>query len=115
MSQNNVHVKGRLIRILGVGAVGALAALLLAPKSGKELRKDIKKKTNGYYDETKKFIGASKIKAKDLVNGGLTLFASAKNKTGKAHSTGKEVVDGETGKLKAAVKSGAKTFKKAKQ
>ena len=39
-----------------MGAVGALAALLFAPKSGKDLRKDIRKKTDEYYDETEKII-----------------------------------------------------------
>jgi gas vesicle protein len=109
------HVKGRIIGIFGVGAVGALAALLFAPKSGKDLRKDIRKKTDKYYDETEKFIGASKEKAKNIMNSGLTIFASAKNKTGNVLSTGKEIVDGETTKLKTATKSRAKTIKKTKK
>ncbi len=36
-----------------IGAVvGAVTSLLLAPKSGKELREDIKSKSNEYYEKT---------------------------------------------------------------
>ena len=42
MSQDNNLAKGFLIGFLAGGAVGAVVALLTAPKSGKELRADIK-------------------------------------------------------------------------
>jgi gas vesicle protein len=45
----------KLIRGLFVGSVlGAAAGFLLAPKSGKELRSDIKAKTDKALDETKR-------------------------------------------------------------
>ena len=43
--------KGLLIGFLTGGIVGAAIALLYAPKSGKELRKDIKDKADEFKDE----------------------------------------------------------------
>src|ERR1017187_2695954 len=84
MSQENGYVKGLFIGLLDGGAVGALVALLYAPKSGKELRKDIKNKTDGDYDETEKFIADAKVKARDMMNEGKKrseqLIANAKTK-----------------------------------
>src|ERR1035437_8699423 len=100
MSNENGYVKGLFIGFLAGGAIGALVALLYAPKSGKELRYDIKNKTDEYYDETEKFIADAKVKAK--------------SKTGSIVSTGKEVVDGETAKLKTAFKAGVNAYKETK-
>jgi gas vesicle protein len=50
MSQNN-SVKGFLIGFLAGGTVGAIVALLTAPKSGKELRVDIKQKSGEYLEK----------------------------------------------------------------
>ena len=136
MSQDNGYVKGLFIGLLAGGAVGALVALLYAPKSGKELRKDIKTKTDEYYDETEKFIADAKVKAKDMMNEGKKrseqiiatakvkseellknaerIFTEAKSKTGSIVSTGKDVVDGETTKLKTAFKAGMDAYKETK-
>ena len=60
-------------------------ALFYAPKSGKELKQDIKSKTDEYYDETEKFIADAKVKAKDMMNDGKKrseqLIANAKSKS----------------------------------
>src|SRR5664280_3729757 len=85
MSQENSYVKGFFIGLLAGGAIGAIVALLTAPKSGKELRKDIKNKTDEYYDETEKFIADAKVKAKDMMNEGKRrpeqLISNAKSKS----------------------------------
>jgi gas vesicle protein len=113
---------------LAGGSILALVALLFAPKSGKELRKDIKNKTDEYYDDTEKFMVDAKVKAKDMINEGKKkseqmilnakakseellknaerIYTEAKSKTGSIVSTGKEVVDGETEKLKTSFKAG---------
>jgi gas vesicle protein len=136
MSQENGYVKGLFIGLLTGGAIGAVVALLYAPKSGKELRQDIKIKTDEYYDETEKFIADAKVKAKDLMNDGKKrseqiianakskseellknaerIFTEAKSKTGSIVSSGKEVVDGETSKLKTAFKAGVDAYKETK-
>jgi gas vesicle protein len=45
--------------------LGAAAGFLLAPKSGRELRSEIKEKTNKAVDETKHFYSDSRTKFKD--------------------------------------------------
>jgi gas vesicle protein len=136
MSQDNGYVKGLFIGLLTGGAIGAIVALLYAPKSGKELRQDIRVKTDEYYDETEKFIADAKVKAKDLMNDGKKrseqlissakakseellknaerIFAEAKSKTGAIVSSGKDIVDGETSKLKTAFKAGVDAYKDTK-
>jgi gas vesicle protein len=136
MSQENGYIKGLFVGLLAGGAVGALAVLVYAPESGKELHKDIKNKTYGYYDETEKFIGDAKEKTKDMMNEGKKrseqlianaktkseellknaerIFTEAKSKTGSIVASGKEVVDGESAKLKTAFKAGVNAYKDTK-
>jgi gas vesicle protein len=47
--------------------LGAAAGFLFAPKSGKELRSEIKEKTNKTLDETKRFYSDSRTKFKDTL------------------------------------------------
>jgi len=47
--------------------LGAAAGFLLAPKSGKELRTEIKEKTNKAMDETKRFYSDNRTKFKDTL------------------------------------------------
>lgn len=49
------------------GAVGALAGLLLAPKSGEETREMIAQKSSEIYDKTEDSINEIKEKAEDVV------------------------------------------------
>ena len=136
MSQGNGYVKGLFSGLLAGGVIVSIVALLSAPKRGKELRRDIKNKTDEYYDETEKFIADAKVKAKDMMNDGKKrseqlianakskseellknaerIFAEAKSKTGSFVSTGKEVVDGESAKLKTAFKAGVNAYKETK-
>jgi gas vesicle protein len=136
MSRENNLTKGLFIGFLAGGALGAIFALLYAPKSGRELRQDIKDKTDEYYDETEKFIAEAKTKAKDMINEGKKrseqiivnakakseellknaerIFTDAKGKTGSMVSSGKEVVDGETERLKTAFKAGVNAYKETK-
>ncbi|MCL5029582.1 MAG: YtxH domain-containing protein [Bacteroidetes bacterium] len=135
MSENNMG-KGLLIGFLAGGAVGAVLALLYAPKSGKELRNDIKVKADGYLDEAEKYIAEAKDKAKDLINEGKKkseklisdaktrseellkdaekIFSEAKTKTGTIISTGKETIETESARLKDAVKAGVDAYKSTK-
>ncbi len=49
--------KGVLIGAILGGAIGAVTALLFAPKSGEELRKDIADKSSEIYDKTSDYMG----------------------------------------------------------
>ena len=135
MSENNVG-KGLLIGFLAGGAIGAILALLYAPKSGKDLRSDIKEKADEYMGEAEKYIADAKDKAKDMINEGKKkseklisdakiksdellkdaekIFGEAKSKTATVINTGKETVENESGRLKDAVKAGVDAYKSSK-
>lgn len=135
MSENNVG-KGLLIGFLAGGAIGAVLALLYAPKSGKELRSDIKEKADEYLGEAEKYIAEAKDKAKDMINEGKKkseklisdakikseellkdaekIFGEAKSKATTVINTGKENIESEGGRLKDAVKAGVDAYKSSK-
>ncbi len=137
MSRENSGLsKGLMIGFLAGGAIGAILALLYAPKSGKELRNDIRNKTDEYLDDAEKYIADARDKAKDLINEGKKrsekiitdarsrseellkdaekIFTDAKVKASGAVATGKEVLENEAARLKTAVKAGIDTYKETK-
>jgi gas vesicle protein len=61
--------------------LGAAAGFLLAPKSGKELRSEIKDKTNKALDETKRFYSDGRTKFKDT----MAYFSGRKEKASGSH------------------------------
>lgn len=61
--------------------LGAAAGFLFAPKSGKELRSEIKGKTNKALGETKRFYSDSRTKFKDTV----AYFSGRKEKASASH------------------------------
>ena len=121
----------------GGGALGAALALLYAPKAGKELRKDIRDKSDEYLDEAEKYIAEAKDKAIDLINEGKKrserlikdakdksdhllkdaekLFNDAKGKGSEYLSTGKESIDQKKDQIKSAIKAGVDAYKETKK
>jgi gas vesicle protein len=137
MGQAENFRKGMFIGFLTGGALGAALALLYAPKSGKELRKDIKDKSEEYMDEAEKYIADAKDKAIDLINEGKTrseklikdardrsdkllkdaekIFQDAKEKGSEYVQTGKESVDQKKTQVKSAIKAGVDAYKDTKK
>ncbi len=68
MTQNNGMGKGLVIGLLAGGAIGAILALLYAPKSGKELRADIREKTDDLVGSAEEYLHAAKSKAGEIVS-----------------------------------------------
>ena len=62
--------KGLLIGFLTGAAVGSIIALLFAPKSGKELREDIKNKSQDFMEDAENYVANAKDKASQLINEG---------------------------------------------
>ncbi|HEX9740372.1 MAG TPA: YtxH domain-containing protein [Ignavibacteriaceae bacterium] len=136
MSGENNHGKGLLIGLLIGGAIGAIAGLLFAPKSGRELRQDIKNKSDEYLDDAERYVADARTKAKDLINEGKKrserlisdaktksdellkdaekIFSDAKSKASGAVQTGKRTIENETDKLKTAFKAGVDAYKESK-
>ena len=136
MSQENNFGSGVLIGLLAGGAIGAALALLYAPKTGKELRQDIKSKTDVYLDEADKYIADAKDRAIHLINDGKKkseklikdartrseellkdaekVLEDAKSKTDELVKTGKAKVDQKSGQIKDAIKAGVDAYKETK-
>ena len=137
MSSENNGGNGFLIGLIAGSALGAIVGLLYAPKSGKELRDDIRSKSNEYLDDADKYIEDAKVKAKDLINDGKKkseeliadaksksdellkeaqkVFDEAKSKTSKTVSDKKENLGAEGTRLKSAVKAGVEAYKETKK
>jgi len=125
MTRNINGVKGFLIGFLAGGAIGAIVALLTAPKSGKELRGDIKQKSEEYFDEAERYLADAKNKASELINDAKSksqdilnaagrVFKDAKVKTTDVLNSGKEKIEIETKRLESSVKDGIDAYNEAK-
>ncbi len=137
MSSENNNGNGFLIGLIAGSALGAIIGLLYAPKSGKELRDDIRTKSNEYLDDADKYIEDARVKAKNLINDGKKkseeliadaktksdellkeaqkIFDEAKSKAGKTVSEKKENLETEGTRLKSAVKAGVEAYKETKK
>ena len=126
MAENNRGLsKGLLIGFLAGGIVGSLAALLYAPKSGKELRADIKRKASDIAEGAGEFVQSARAKTVDIVNEGKErsdqLIADTKQKAEHLLGNAEKVLSGirqrasdEPGKVKAAFRAGFDTYKSEK-
>lgn len=134
MSRNMNTAKGFMIGVLAGGTIGAIVALLTAPKSGKQLRGDINQRTNEYLDEAGNFFTETKNKASDMITKGKKkytalmhgvkskpgeilndaeqFFNEAKVKTKDVLQTGKEKIEAEAEHLKSSVEAGVDAYKK---
>ena len=79
MSSINNNVKGFLIGFLAGGAAGAIVTLLTTPKSGKELRGDIKQKSDEYFEDADKYFTKTKNKAGEMIHEGKRKYAMIMN------------------------------------
>jgi gas vesicle protein len=133
MSRDNGLGKGMLIGFLAGSAIGAIIALLYAPKSGKEFRSDIKGKTDEFLDDAQEYLTNAKQKATEIINEGKKkseklvadakvkvdgllqdaekILTDAKTKAGSYMSTGKDTILKESERLKSAVKAGVDAYK----
>ena len=65
---NDGMAKGLIVGFIAGSIVGAALALLYAPKSGRELRRDIKDKTNELVDKGEEYLAKAKTKATEIVS-----------------------------------------------
>jgi gas vesicle protein len=88
MADTRGTFKGALIG----GVIGATAALLLAPKSGRELRVDIRDRYNSVQDRTKQVLSDAGNKTQELAKQVGQQATDIMDKTRSAISTAKEEV-----------------------
>ncbi len=102
------------------GAVmGGVIALLYAPKSGKETRKDISDEINSYLkkasDTKDKIITKAKRFSNDMIHQTEKVYADVQNfKAGKYANTA-EKIEGEISKLRNAIKSAMESYRDTKK
>jgi len=136
-SEDNGMGKGLLVGFLTGAAVGSIIALLFAPKSGRELRQDIKTKSQDFMEDAEQYLINAKDKASQLINEGKKkseklvadakekvdallgeaekILSDAKDKTGAYVQSGKEKVEKEGERLKSAIKAGMDAYKSEKE
>ncbi|HUN64583.1 MAG TPA: YtxH domain-containing protein [Bacteroidota bacterium] len=123
--EQNGMTKGLLIGFLAGGVVGVLAALLYAPKSGKELRADIKRKASDIAESATDYIQGARTKGSDMINEGKErsdqLIADAKEKAEHILGNAEKVLSGirqrageEPGKVKSAFRAGMDAYRSEK-
>ena len=134
--EDNKTAKGLLLGFITGSVVGAALALLYAPKSGKELRNDIRVKKDEILDDTSEYLQIAKTKATDLINEGKrkseelisdakkragtliddanSILNDAKEKATTAIGNTKEKLTGETEKVKEAFKAGLDAYNQEK-
>lgn len=122
MSDNEKLVKGLVIGFLAGGAIGAALALLYAPKSGKELRADLRTKADDLMADADTYVEAAKARAGEIVSEARrrseSLISDTKAKaTSLIEDADKVLVDAkqkagaEGSKIVGAVKAGIDAFK----
>lgn len=71
MADNNEESKSSfLVGFLAGGVIGAIIALLYAPKPGKELRADIKNRAGEVVENAEEYVSAARSKAVEIINEG---------------------------------------------
>jgi gas vesicle protein len=129
MADNSGVTKGFVLGLLAGGAIGAILALLYAPKSGRELRADIKARTDEFMEsaeealdnartklpeittEAKKrsaqVISEAQLQASSLLEDADRVLSGVKQRASSVVEEGKKITD--------AVKAGVETFKQERQ
>lgn len=133
MSEGKEYAKGLLIGSIIGGAVGAVIALLFAPKSGKEFRQDIASKTSEFYKKASDYlteldtrvdekvwetVNEGKIKAQGIIESAKTqaqkILDNAERIVEQAKEKARQVqesVESKIQQVKEATKAGAEAFK----
>ena len=88
------------LSFLAGAAVGAGFALLYAPKSGEELRGQIKDLTDDAVDKIKEYASEAQDKIKSAVDGGKELYQEKKTIISSAIEAGKEAMEKEKDRLR---------------
>ncbi len=132
----NKKSKGLFIGFFAGGIIGAAIALLYAPKTGREMREQIRNKKDELIDDTSEYLQVAKTKASDMINEGKrkseelisdakqkassligdanTILNEAKQKATNTLGTTKEKLESEAERVKDAFKSGIDTYNQEK-
>ncbi len=120
MSDNST--RNLLVGFLSGAAIGGIIALLYAPKPGKELRSDLRRKGGEFAEDIEGYLQEAQDKARIIINDGKekssALINDAKRKADTLLQDAEHIlsdartrVTQEGGKIKSAVKAGVDAYK----
>ena len=112
-------ISSKLTYLLIGGGIGAVLALLFAPKSGQELREDIAEATRKGVDRSREaaqqlgeragqYYEATRDRASEL-------YTQAAEKVGEVATTARETATRKTGTIAAAIEAGKKAYDEEKR
>lgn len=109
----------RLTYLLVGAGVGAIVALLFAPKSGHELRGDIADATRKGIDRTREAATQIGERAGDYYEGArdraTEIYSASREKAGEVASAAREVAQRRGGSLSAAIEAGKEAYREEKR
>jgi len=101
-NDNGAGVGAVLLSFLAGAAVGAGVALLVAPKSGEEIRGKIRNLADDAIDKIKEYTSEAQDKIKATIEDGKGLINEKKSILSSAIEAGKEAMEREKERLKGA-------------
>ncbi len=117
--REGADVSTRLTYLLVGGGIGAILALLFAPKSGQELRGDIADATRKGIDRTRETATQLGSKAGEYYEAtrdrASELYAVAADKAGDLATAAREAAARKTGTLSAAIEAGKQAYTEEKR
>jgi gas vesicle protein len=120
MSDNST--RNLLVGFLSGAVLGGIIALLYAPKPGKELRGDLRRKGGEFAEDIEEYLQDAQDKARTIINEGKerssALISDAKRKAESLLQDAEHIMTDarsrmteESGKIKSAVKAGVDAYK----
>jgi gas vesicle protein len=112
-------ISTRLTYLLIGGGIGAILALLFAPKSGQELRGDIADATRKGIDRSREAAQQLGDRAGEYYEATRTrageLYSQAAERVGEVAQTAREAAARQTGTVSAAIEAGKKAYQEEKR
>jgi gas vesicle protein len=113
------NISARLTYLLIGGGIGAILALLFAPKSGQELRGDIAEATRKGIDRSREAAQQLGDRAGEYYENtrerAAELYSTASDKVSEVARTARETASRQTGTVAAAIDAGKKAYQEEKR
>ena len=117
--ESSENISTRLTYLLIGGGIGAVLALLFAPKSGQELRGDIADATRKGIDRSREAasqLGERAGEYYETTRGRASeIYSTASEKVGEVARTAREAAARQTGTVAAAIDAGKKAYQEEKR
>jgi gas vesicle protein len=109
------HAPEIMVTLLAGLAIGFVAGILLAPKSGKETRKDLMEKGEEFLDKSREGLEAAKVKLAEVSDVGREFVDKSRESFQKAVKSVEDTADKTKKKVDKVIKKGKATAKKVEE